>query len=274
MGTTTINATKVAEVGYTLEDGTVARFEVEAGPGCASAGGDEIVGSWRMLAHHWSRARGGCSKCSGSHTPMRHVVTNLAGADVWVAFAQADAPTIERRRVGRHRLRRASCRRRCLRPAPGRTGAGGRGGSVCGPRLLRRCARSGGGRLASPEGTPLGDSADGAIGEGMGWGGSAWTRTAATSSSRVSATGACGARALRGGGRRGRAGQRTRGSPCPHRLAVHPRQPAGRPQPFSMPPPVGLVDNGAGKPSAHETGTGGLREVVPSLANGWPHHRR
>src|SRR3546814_555977 len=41
-----------------------------------------------------------------------------------------------------------------------------------------------------------------------------------------------------------------------------------------MPPPVGLVDNGDGKPSVHDTRTGGPREVVPSLATGWSHHWR
>ncbi len=41
-----------------------------------------------------------------------------------------------------------------------------------------------------------------------------------------------------------------------------------------MPPPVGLVDNGDGKPSVHDTGTGGPPKVVPSLANGWSHHWR
>lgn len=35
----------MAEVGYTLEDGTVVRFEVEAGPGFAPAGGGEVVGT-------------------------------------------------------------------------------------------------------------------------------------------------------------------------------------------------------------------------------------
>src|SRR3546814_20998343 len=41
-----------------------------------------------------------------------------------------------------------------------------------------------------------------------------------------------------------------------------------------MPPPVGLVDNGDGKPRVYDTGTGGPRKVVPSLANGWSHHWR
>ncbi len=38
-----------------------------------------------------------------------------------------------------------------------------------------------------------------------------------------------------------------------------------------MPPPDGLVDNGDDKPSINDTGTGGPRKVVPSLATGWSH---
>jgi hypothetical protein len=34
----------MAQVGYTLDDGTIVRFEVEAGPGFAPAGADEVVG--------------------------------------------------------------------------------------------------------------------------------------------------------------------------------------------------------------------------------------
>ena len=35
----------MTQVGYTLEDGTVVRFEVEAGPGFGPAGADAIVGN-------------------------------------------------------------------------------------------------------------------------------------------------------------------------------------------------------------------------------------
>lgn len=34
----------MAQVGYALEDGTVGRFEVDADPGFAPAGGEEVVG--------------------------------------------------------------------------------------------------------------------------------------------------------------------------------------------------------------------------------------
>lgn len=40
----------MAQVGYTLDDGTVVRFEVEPGPGFGPAGVDEVVGKLEEAA--------------------------------------------------------------------------------------------------------------------------------------------------------------------------------------------------------------------------------
>lgn len=57
----------MAQVGYALEDGTVVRFEVEAGPGFAPAGGEEIVGKLADAAPLVAGARVLLDKVRATH---------------------------------------------------------------------------------------------------------------------------------------------------------------------------------------------------------------